>query len=430
MKLAILDPGHFHAALVQKTMYRDIDDTVHVYAPPGPDLDDYVRQIEAYNARDLMPTSWRLVTYTGPDFLERFAADGNGDVAVIAGNNRRKTEYVLRAVAAGYHTLADKPMAIDGAGWEALERAFALAREKHVLLYDIMTERHEITTLLQKELSLVPPLFGDLVPGTNEEPAVSKESVHHFSKLVSGVPIKRPAWYFDTAQQGEGIVDVTTHLVDLVQWECFPEQALDARADIGITRARRWPTVITPAQFAQVTQLDRYPDFLQKDVQPDGNLHVHANGEIDYTVKGVHVKVSVRWDFAAPEGAGDTHCSMLRGSRATLAIRQGAAEGWRPTLYVEPAAGTDFTEYARALERSLPPVLAKYPGIEFNRSARGWVVAVPPVYHVGHEAHFGQVTQQFLRYVAQGALPAWDVPNMLAKYWTTTQALAAASSTR
>ena len=60
-----------------------------------------------------------------------------------------------------------------------------------------------------------------------EEPAVTKVSVHHFSKIVSGSPLIRPAWFFDVRQQGEGIVDVTTHLVDLVQWECFPEQILD-----------------------------------------------------------------------------------------------------------------------------------------------------------------------------------------------------------
>ncbi len=51
MKLTILDPGHFHAALVQKSMYAGVDDAVDVYAPAGPDLDDYLRKIDAYNAR-------------------------------------------------------------------------------------------------------------------------------------------------------------------------------------------------------------------------------------------------------------------------------------------------------------------------------------------------------------------------------------------
>ena len=49
-------------------------------------------------------------------------------------------------------------------------------------------------------------------------------------------------------------------------------------------------------------------------------------------------------------------------------------------------------------------------------------VVAPPSYHVGHEAHFGQVASQFLDYVARGALPGWEVPNMIAKYFTTTEA--------
>jgi predicted dehydrogenase len=428
MKLTVLDPGHFHAALVQKTMYPNVDGTVHVYAPAGSELDDYLRQVERYNGRTQDPTHWRVLTHTGPNFLERFVADRSGDVVVIAGNNQRKSEYLTRAVAAGIHTLADKPIAIDAAGFEALGRAFTVARKKGVLLYDIMTERHEITTVLQKKFSTIASVFGDLLEGTEEHPAVTKESVHHFYKLVSGVPIKRPAWFFDTAQQGEGLVDITTHLVDLVQWECFPGQVLDYRKDIRIASARRWPTEITPAQFAQVTELKEYPAYLQKDAQANGSLHTYANGEINYTIKGVHAKVSVLWNFEAPTGAGDTHFSVMHGSRAQLVIRQGKAEAYQPVLYIEPSEKTDMADFVKVLEHALPRVQATYPGVGLKRTDSGWEVTVPASYHVGHEAHFGQVTEEFLSYVANGALPAWEVPNMLAKYYTTTQALAIARS--
>jgi predicted dehydrogenase len=428
MKLSILDPGHFHAALVQKHMYAAVDATVHVYAPAGPDLDDYLRKIDSYNAREKDPTHWRVVTHTGPDFLERLVADRRGDIVVLAGNNRRKTEYLTRAVAAGIHTLADKPMAIDAEGFDALERAFAVAREKGVLLYDIMTERFEITTMLQKAFAAIPSVFGELLRGTVEQPAVTKESVHHFSKLVSGVPIKRPAWFFDTTQQGEGLVDITTHLVDLVQWACFPGEVIDHQKDVAIVAARRWPTAMTPAQFASVTQLAGYPDYLRKDVQAGGDLHVYANGEIDYTLRGVHAKVSVRWDFEAPAGGGDTHFSVMRGSRANLVIRQGEAQAYQPVLYVEPAEAVDMVAFGRSLEQAVIQVQAAYPGIGTKRTGAGWEVTVPAAYHVGHEAHFGQVTEAFLGYVATGALPAWEVPNMLAKYYTTTRALALARS--
>ncbi|MEO8507071.1 MAG: putative oxidoreductase C-terminal domain-containing protein [Betaproteobacteria bacterium] len=426
MKLTVLDPGHFHAALLQKSMYDGIDADVHVYAPAGPDLTDYVRKIEGFNTRAQVPTHWDLRAHASPDFLDRFAAERRGDIVVISGNNARKTEYLTQSVAAGCHTLADKPMAIDAAGFDAVARAFALAREQGVLLYDIMTERHEVTTMLQKAFSVIESVFGTLERGTPERPAVSKESVHHFSKFVSGAPITRPAWFFDTAQQGEGLVDITTHLVDLVQWECLPGEILDYRTDVRLTGARRWPTVITPAQFTQVTQVAAFPAFLHKDVAADGNLHVYANGEIDYVLRGIHAKVSVLWNFEAPAGAGDTHYSVLRGTRASLVIRQGLAEKYQPTLSIEPVAGTDLREFASALAASLPRLQFEFPGVDVERGGNGWQVLVPASYHVGHEAHFAQVAQEFLRYVKAGALPAWEEPNMLAKYYTTTQALALA----
>jgi len=180
-----------------------------------------------------------------PDFLERFSAERAGDVVIIAGNNRRKAEYISRAIAA-HARAGDKPNGHRYADFESLRRAFADAEAKGVLLYDIMTERHEITTMLQRVFSRIPFVFGELLRGTRQEPSVVKESVHHFSKQVSGAPVKRPAWFFDTAQQGDGLVDITTHLVDLVQWECFPGDILDFKRDIRVLGAKRWATVITP----------------------------------------------------------------------------------------------------------------------------------------------------------------------------------------
>ena len=62
------------------------------------------------------------------------------------------------------------------------------------------------------------------------------KSVHYFSKTVAGVPLKRPPWFFDVRQEGEGIVDTSTHLVDLIQWEAFPGTGV---ASGGCQRAER-----------------------------------------------------------------------------------------------------------------------------------------------------------------------------------------------
>jgi Fe-S cluster assembly scaffold protein SufB len=52
-----------------------------------------------------------------------------------------------------------------------------------------------------------------------------------------------------------------------------------------------------------------------------------------------------------------------------------------------------------------------------------WTIDIPDKYKVGHEAHFGQVTEKYLRYLKWGRLPEWEVPNMIVKYYTTTEAL-------
>lgn len=417
-----LDPGHFHAGLLQKTMYPQVDPMVYVYAPDSDDVLEHLKRISGYNHRADHPTSWREQVYTGPDYFERMLREKPGNAVVISGNNLRKTEYIKAIVDSGLNVFADKPMAIDPAGFELLKQAFAAAHEKGVILYDIMTERSEIMTVLQREFSLLPEIFGQLETGTAGNPAIAMESVHFYYKHVSGSALKRPAWFFDVRQQGEGMVDVGTHLVDLVQWECFPEQALDYTKDIQVLSARHWPTRLTAAEFNTVTGLTGFPDFLKDNVQ-NGVLSDYANGEINYTIKGIHARVTARWEYKAPDGCGDTHFSILRGTKCSLVIRQGVEQGYQPTLFIEPVAGTDLPAFAKTLAAGLAKIEAKYPGIALKPLAGTWQMVVPAKYDVGHEAHFAEVTERFLQYLAAGRLPDWEEPDMLAKYYTTTRAL-------
>jgi predicted dehydrogenase len=425
VKIMTLDPGHFHAALVQKSMYEMVDSTVYVYAPEGDDLQGHMARINSYNTRTESPTAWNEKIYTGADFFEKMLAEKPGNMMVVSGNNAKKTEYILKTIEAGINVLADKPIVITPEEFPKLEQAFQIAREKGVLLYDIMTERHEITTILQRELSKNVSVFGSLQTGTADEPAITKESVHHFSKMVSGSPLKRPAWFFDTKQQGEGIVDVNTHLVDLIQWEAFPEVIL-SKTDVEIVSGKRWTTDLTPEMFKKVTALDQYPEYLQKDVV-DGTIKVFSNGEIVYKLKGVYAKASVIWNFEAPTGAGDTHYSIMRGTNCNIVIKQGTEEGYKPTLYVEAAAGSSAELEANLTKAVNEDLQAAYPGIKLVKQAdKLWMVEIPASYRVGHEAHFTQVTEKYLQYLKDGKLPEWEVPNMIVKYYTTTEGLKAA----
>jgi predicted dehydrogenase len=424
VRLLTLDPGHFHASLVQKLMYPQVSPIVHVYAPEGADLDQHLQRIEGFNTRTENPTHWQEKVYRGPDFLDRMVSEKAGNVVVISGNNTRKTDYIAKSVAAGFNVLADKPMAITPENFDLLRKVFEKAAEKKVLLYDIMTERHEITTILQRELSRMPELFGKLEKGTPEEPAVVVESVHYFFKEVAGKPLIRPAWFFDVRQEGEALADVGTHLVDQVQWQCFPEQPLDWRKDIKVLKARRWATPLTREQFRQATGLSEFPEFLQKDVGPDGKLNVFANGEMTYIIRGIHVKITTKWDFGSP-AAKDTHASLLKGTKANLSIESSSAlavSGKGP-----PPSGADFDSSVRD---PMDKIAKKYPGLGVDMARnRGTsndsfhlLLRVPEKYNVGHEAHFAQVTEDFLRYLKEGKLPSWEVPNMLAKYYTTAEA--------
>ncbi len=420
IRLVVVEPGHFHAALVQKSTYEDVDSVVHVYASDGPDVNAYLSSIERYNSREENPTNWNEQVYKGDDFFRKAIAEKAGNLIILAGNNQKKTDFIKQSVDAGFNVLADKPMAINTEGFELLKQAFASAKEKNVLLYDIMTERYEVTNALQRDLAQSAPIFGELQKGTPKDPAVVKESVHHFYKYVSGQPLVRPQWFYDVEQQGEGIVDVTTHLVDMIQWAAFPETIIDYEKDIVLGEMKRYPTKLTLDQFKASTKAESFPDYLSKDVA-DGVLNVYANGEINYTLKDVHAKAVVIWNYQAPEGTGDTHYSIMKGSKANLVIRQGKEQNFKPVLYIEPV-GND-SGYEAALTEAFKAIQAKYEGIELNKIAKGWEIVIPQKYDTGHEAHFAQVAQKYMSFLKDGKLPEWEVPNMLTKYYITTQAL-------
>jgi len=72
------------------------------------------------------------------------------ECVVLSGNNKYKTDFIYESIDAGLNVLADKPMAINSGDFGLLRKAFALAEKRNVLLFDIMTERFEITSILQR----------------------------------------------------------------------------------------------------------------------------------------------------------------------------------------------------------------------------------------------------------------------------------------
>ncbi len=405
-RLITVDPGHFHAALIQKEMYPGVSPRVSVYAPLGSDLTEHLNRIARFNQRAQNPTSWELDIHAQPDFLRRMIAEKPGNIVVLSGRNRGKIGLIRAAIDAGLHVLADKPWIIRPEDLPELEAALAAAQSQGVVAYDIMTERYEITSMLQRELVNDPGTFGRPLHGTAEEPGVYMESVHHILKTVAGVPNLRPMWFFDVAQQGEALADVGTHLVDLAQWTLFPEQAIHYRNDIRMVSASRWPTRLSAAQFQQVTG------------QAGSALDYYCNTRVSYALHGIHVKLDVLWNWEAPAGTGDTHLAIYRGTKSSIEVRQGKEEKYQPELYVVPEEGG----VREGLAWKIDQLSSRYPGVGLEDQGKRIRVTIPDTYRVGHEAHFAQVARQFFEYLDRpSSFPDWENPWMLAKYFVSTK---------
>jgi hypothetical protein len=154
-------------------------------------------------------------------------------------------------------------------------------------------------------------------------------------------------------------------------------------------------------------------------------LKVYANGEFVYKLKGKVAKVSVTWNFEPSEGAGDSHNSIMRGKLCNLVIKQGKEEAYKPTVYIEANISEGLTTFEGGLKKAVDQDIAtKYPGLKLVKvSDKLWTVEIPDQYKLGHESHFAEVTERYLRFLKWGKLPEWEVPNMITKYYTTTEAL-------
>ncbi len=407
VQLITLDPAHFHAALVQKEMYAAVSPLVTVYAPLGLDLTEHLTRVARFNQRADSPTTWELEVHAGPDSLARMIAEQPpGSVVVLSGRNGSKIERIEHSVAHGFHVLADKPWILRSADLPRVAATLDAADEKGLIAYDIMTERYEVTSILHRALVNTPDVFGTLLPGDPTNPAIYMDSMHRVAKTVAGVPMLRPLEFFDIECQGEGLSDVGTHLVDLAQWIAFPDTAIDYRTDIEMLDARRWPTTLTEQQWRTVTGT--------APLSP-GNFDYYGNNFVSYSLRGIHVQMDIRWDL---EGVSDTHMARFRGSKSTIEVRQGEPEAYRPEVYIVPHT----PDLRSALQAKLDQLETTIDGVTIIDRGHEFLLNIPDHHRVGHEAHFAEVTRQFFGYLASPkALPAWEKPNMLAKYYVSTK---------
>jgi hypothetical protein len=278
---------------------------------------------------------------------------------------------------------------------------------------DIMTERFEITTMLQKEFVAQEAVFGQVRVDDDGSPTVFKESIHHLYKIVNDQPLVRPPWYFDVDVQGEGIVDVTSHLVDMTHWMLFPGVTIDFERDIELLNARRWSTSVPLDKFSKITQQNHFPDSIRNEVKEDG-LHYFCNGELIYRIKEIPVHIRVIWNLEIPEGSGDRHFSIIKGTRSDLMIRQLPQRGFKVELLIVPQKNA--SEVQTAVQGCLETWSLQYPGLSLGREDENILIKIPDELRTTHEAHFCQVRDTYLDYLSKGSYPPENLACIVSKY--------------
>jgi predicted dehydrogenase len=408
--LLILNPGHFHAALVLREPHPSLSDDIYVYSVPGPDLDRFIEIAESFNNRQVDPTRWQLNVYRGKDCLEKLIDEKKGDIAILAGRNNTKMENIDILNRAGLAILADKPWVTTQAALPFLRSTLASDRP---LAADIMTERFEIATLLQKEFLAAENVFGHIRINKDAGPSVFKECVHHLYKIVNEKPLVRPAWYFDIDVQGEGIIDTTIHLVDMTQWMLFPENPIDYEKDIELIEARRWATGVPLDKFAKITGSSQFPPAVHEYVKDD-ILNYFCNGELIYHIKGVPVHLREIWNLDEPPGGGDTHRSLMKGTRSDLMIRQLPEQDFKTELLVVP--GENRRQVEEAVQECLRNWSDRYPGLSAIPEKNALLIEIPDNLRTTHEQRFCQVRDAFLEHLDTGTEPAEHRTCTIAKY--------------
>lgn len=406
--LAFFEPGHFHAALTLKTRNPRVAETVHLYARPGPERDGFVALIEAFNSRDVDPTTWQLVVHAGKAPLAALLNDGLADAVILAGNNAAKLETIAALHAAGTAVLADKPWLTSPAALPHLAQATAGLP----LAMDIMTERHDTLARLRHALVNNAEVFGEFACDDPDGAAIEIGSKHHLYKRVNGQPLVRPAWYYDVSVQGDGLVDIQSHMTDQMQWLVGGDEPFDLDRDVTDLVATRWTTPVDADLFRESTGLDDFPASLAPWIE-DGVLALPCNSLVRYRLRGVPVQQRAEWGQREPEGSGDIHAAHLRGTRAELIVEHGPQTDFVPQLHLRPRAGGVTEATLRTAVEAMQP---DFPGLDISASPMGFRFEVPDAIRSTHEGNFAAVLNEFLDELATRDWPAERAARIRMRY--------------
>jgi hypothetical protein len=407
--LVFVYPAHFHAALSLREKQKNISNDVYVYAPEGPEIQQFLSIAKSFNERSIKPTEWDFHIYKGRDYLEKALDEKRGDVTILAGKNNIKMDIFSQLHFSGFHILCDKPWIIKS---EQLKDLVRVTSSTSPVFMDLMTSRREIINMIRRRLMHNSKIFGNIF-NRSDLPSVYLESVHHLYKIVNGRPLIRPSWFFDIDVQGEGIVDIPSHLVDLAHWTLFPLEDIDFEKDINLKKVKSWNTEVPLNAFQRITGLKKFPESLERYVKNDV-LNFRCNAEFEYEVKDIHVKVKTIWNLGLPNPTEDTHYSIFRGTSSNLVVSNKSQKGARSGLIVEPTNKSKLI--CSEIEKELGKMGEEFKDISIIPENDNLVLDIPLGIQAGHEAHFSQVFTEFMKLVERGETTKRIASNILTKY--------------
>ena len=121
---------------------------------------------------------------------------------LTAAVNDRKAAYIVKALDAGLHCMADKPLVSSMDQLESIEQA--LTRNKSLKLYLMLTERFNPALVAAKQI-------------------VDRGEIGKVANIIAIRPHRlnpdtRPAWMFDSRRYGGILNDIGIHDLDIARW--------------------------------------------------------------------------------------------------------------------------------------------------------------------------------------------------------------------
>jgi predicted dehydrogenase len=274
-----------------------------------------------------------------------------------------------------------------------------------------MTERHDVLAKLRRRITADRQMFGEFVSDDLAGAAIEIGSKHHLFKRVNGAPLIRPSWYYDVNVQGDGLVDIQSHMTDQMQWLVGEEKDFALDVDVTDLKANRWGTPVPMDLFSDSTGLNEFPNSVEARVT-DGVLDLQCNSEVSYTLRGVSVKQAAQWHQREPPGSGDIHAAHFRGTRAELILDHGAQTGFVPRLHVRPREGVTEAD----LRAGVAQLQGEFPGLGLEASPIGYELTLPDSLRTTHEQHFAMVLNDFLDTLESGEWPATTAARIRMRY--------------